>query len=192
MQEHEAKGCPKCGYQNVLPADRISYRLAWRHNWLECIFEFASVHLQTMSWVEGRGANWVDGEVWVSDFTCCYSEYFTGLAMIGNESGILIDGVLSSEELEACSGLTEAADNFWSFYDGNKFWSFFVGNKLTAEEIIQHPKWQVVIGEAARLWNHLKTVSTDSADVKTIESLERRFGVVPSFRGNAHNIATDT
>ena len=59
----------------------VELKQRWRLYWIHCIFEFSTIKLQKMSWVEGPEAIWPNDEVWESSFGECMSAYFDTLAL---------------------------------------------------------------------------------------------------------------
>jgi len=145
-------------------------RTNWRKQWLESIYEFASLKLQNMSWVEGPSANWAGGEAWCSSYVECFCKYFDDLSLSKGHGGyetVISEGLLTSEEASLASHFHVIADNYSRLIDNDLF-------------VIEDPNWKPVVQAAIELWHHLKNSLTSINDLSVIKNLEEKFGYIPS------------
>lgn len=159
------EGCTRCGYGYLRAEERADLRRGWRGNWLSCIFEFASLNFQEVVWIGGSNPDWPVGEVWVSSHVECMCSYFNDLGLVDGFGNALRDGVLSEQETRLHAGFHASADGY---AEGGR----------SDREILEDPKWHQVVRAAGILWASIKEQQLDREDLKTIDMLECRFGLV--------------
>ena len=143
-------------------------RANWRRDWLFCIYEFASIKLQRMSWIKGPSANWPNNKQWCSHFSECYCTYFDDLVLNNEQGGYAAcvkEGLVSQEEANLATKFHEMADNYTEPSDEH-------------EDILSDPKWHKVTNSASQLWHNLKEVFTSEYDMNTVKELETTYGEI--------------
>jgi len=146
--------------QNWTPAYRANLRAAWRKQWFECLFEFASPALQRRSWVDGTGS-------WVSSFPECVTEYFDGLAL--DDESSYADrrdaGMISDAELQIVRRFHEIASSYEPPSRDDRV-------------VLQDPKWAAVVREAKSAISQLRTQLSDPDELRQLADLEAEWGPV--------------
>lgn len=140
----------------------VELKQRWRLYWIHCIFEFSTVKLQKMSWVEGPEAIWPDGEVWESSFGECMSAYFDTLALDDVYAKALAAGNVSQEEANRANTFHMLA----LLYDEPS---------ENPDEILNDPEWMEVVESAKEFWDYLKSTVTSQREIDLIKKLEQEF-----------------
>ncbi len=140
----------------------VELKQRWRLYWLHSIFEFSSVKLQKMSWLQGSDAPWPNGEVWESSFHQCISAYFDNLALDDAYENAIKWGNVSQEEAQRAKTFHTLA----VFYDEPD---------ENPELILQDPEWLEVVEAAQEFWNYLKGSVTSQREIDVIQKLEKEF-----------------
>jgi len=140
----------------------VELKQRWRLYWIHCIFEFSSIKLQKMSWIEGLEASWPEGEVWESSFEECISAYFDNLALYDNYEKALKAGNVSQEEASHASTFNQLA----YLYDKPS---------IIVEDIFEDEEWAEVVEYAKKLWDYLKKSVDSQREIDLMEKLQKDF-----------------
>ncbi|NOR55924.1 MAG: hypothetical protein GQ531_06920 [Sulfurovum sp.] len=147
------------GTQNI---SDVELKQRWRLYWIHCIFEFSSMKLQRMSWIEGDEANWPEGEVWASSFEECIAAYFDNLALDDAYVKAIEAGNVSEEEALRAQTFHQLA-------------YLFIEPSEDPEEILKDPEWIEIVAKAKVFWDYLKTHVTAQREKELMEKLEKDF-----------------
>lgn len=140
----------------------IELKQRWRLYWIHCIFEFSTLKLQKMSWIEGPQANWPDGEIWDSSFEECMSAYFDTLALDDAYAKALAAGNVSQEEVNRANAFHMLA----LLYDEPS---------ENPDDILNDAQWIEVVTSAKEFWDYLKATVTSQREIDLIKKLEKEF-----------------
>lgn len=140
----------------------VELKQRWRLYWLHCIFEFSSLKLQEMSWIEGASATWPEGEVWESSFEACIAAYFDNLALDDGYVKALEAGNVSQEEVTHTNTFHQLA-------------YFYLEPSEDPKEILEDPEWLEVVQEAKAFWAYLKDTVTSEREIALMAKLEKDF-----------------
>jgi len=140
----------------------VELKQRWRLYWIHCIFEFSSIKLQEMSWIQGAQANWPNGEVWSSSYEECISAYFDTLGLDDAYEKAVEWGNVSKEEADKASVFHKLA-------------AFYLEPSENPEEILQDEEWLEVVASAKDLWNSLKASIKAQREIDLMKKLEKDF-----------------
>ena len=134
----------------------------WRLYWIHCIFEFSSIKLQKMSWIEGANADWPDGEVWYSSFDECIASYFDNLALDDGYEKAINAGNVSKEEAAKATAFSRLA---YAYIEPSE----------EPEMILQDEEWLEIVALAKEFWIYLRENVSSEREIELIKKLEKQF-----------------
>lgn len=140
----------------------IELKQRWRLYWIHCIFEFSNSKLQKMSWIEGQGVNWPNGEAWPSSFDECMTAYFDTLALDDAYLKAIEAGNVSKDEANEANAFHMLALLYDEPSDNH-------------EMIINDSEWMEVVKSAKEFWDYLKKTVTSQREIDLIKKLEKDF-----------------
>ena len=140
----------------------LELKQRWRLYWIHCIFEFSSMKLQRMSWIEGTEAKWPEGEVWESSFEECNAAYFDNLALYDAYAKAIEAGNVSEEEASHANAFHLLA-------------YLYIEPSEDPEEILKDPEWIEIVANAKEFWDYLKVNVTAQREKDLMEKLEEEF-----------------
>jgi len=140
----------------------VELKQRWRLYWIHCIFEFSSMKLQRMSWIEGAEAHWPEGEVWESSFEECNAAYFDNLALDDAYVKAIEAGNVSKEEALSANAFHQLT-------------YLYIEPSEDPEDILKDPEWIEMVAKAKEFWDYLKTHVTAQREKDLIKKLEKEF-----------------
>jgi len=140
----------------------IELKQRWRLYWIHCVFEFSSIRLQKMSWIQKSQATWPDGEIWHSSFEECISAYFDNLALDDAYEKAILQGNVSQEEADKAKAFHTLA---YSYIEPSE----------DPQEVLDDAEWIEIVHLAKEFWDYLKTSVDSQREIDLMQKLEKDF-----------------
>ncbi len=140
----------------------IELKQRWRLYWIQCVFEFSSIPLQKMSWIQGSQTEWLNEEGWSSSFEECNASYFDNLNLYDGYTKAVEQGNVSQEE-------ADRADTF------HKLAASYIEPSEDPEDILNDAEWMEVAEAAKEFWDYLKTTVISEREISLMKKLEKDF-----------------